>query len=363
MRREDIWVHCAAGVARYVFAKIGDMRTRLATTIVYDSYWEFAAERLAIYYRRLACPQGPWTYNPVLRAYRFTNVFRAADRVSQYLIGEVQYGDQRSQDSEEVYFRTLLFKMFNRIDTWEYLEERLGPLSWEKTSLSDVDEVLSAMLLQGQKIYSAAYIMPSPLMGSIRKHSNHLKLLTRMMKDKMPKEIASAQSLRGVYESLLRYPGLGPFLAFQYAIDLNYSTLINFDEADFVVAGPGALDGISKCFSDARSLPANYFINYMVERQFDEFASRGLEFDGLFGRPLKPIDCQNIFCEISKYARVAHPEVLGAAGRTKIKQKYEVHTAREMPAPRFPPKWKLNVQSTVAKAKLDIPNFTLTSPS
>lgn len=339
------------------------MSTRLATTIVYDSYWGFAAERLAMYYRRLSSPKGPWTYNPVLRAYRFTNVFRAADRVSQYLIGEVQYGDQRSQDAEEIYFRTLLFKMFNRIDTWEYLEERLGPLSWEKTRLSDVDELLSAMLLQGRRIYSAAYIMPSPSMGSVRKHSNHLQVLTRMMKDKMPKKIANAQSLRGVYEDLLRYPGLGPFLAFQYAIDLNYSTLIDFDEADFVVAGPGALDGISKCFNDARSLSATDVISRMAERQYDEFASRGLEFDGLFGRPLKLIDCQNIFCEISKYARAAHPEMMGAAGRTKIKQKYEMHGAREVPVPRFPPKWNLRVQGAVMKAKLELPSFALTSPS
>lgn len=339
------------------------MRTRLATTIVYDSYWEFAAERLAMYYRRLSSPKGPWTYNPVLRAYRFTNVFRASDRVSQYLIGEVQYGDQRSQDPEEIYFRTLLFKIFNRIDTWEYLEERLGPIRWETTRLSDIDEVLSAMLLQGRKIYSAAYIMPSPHMGSIRKHSNHLQLLARMMKDKIPKKIASAQSFRGVYEELLRYPGVGPFLAFQYAIDLNYSTLIDFDEADFVVAGPGALDGISKCFKDGRSLSATDVINLMVERQYDEFASRGLEFDGLFGRPLQPIDCQNIFCEISKYARAAHPEMMGAAGRTKIKQKYEEHVAREVPAPRFPPKWNLSVQSTAVKTKwLEIPSFALTSP-
>ena len=340
------------------------MSNRLATTIVYDSYWEFAAERLAMYYRRLSSPKGPWTYNPVLRTYRFTNVFRAADRVSQYLIGEVQYGGQRSQDPEEIYFRTLLFKIFNRIDTWEYLEERIGPLSWEKTRLSDVDELLSAMLLEGRRIYSAAYIMPSPHMGSIRKHSNHLQLLARMMKDKVPKRIVSAQSLRGVYEELLRYPGLGPFLAFQYAIDLNYSTLIDFDEADFVVAGPGALDGISKCFEDGRSLSATDVISHMVDRQYDEFSSRGLEFDGLFGRPLQPIDCQNIFCEISKYARAAHPEMMGAAGRTKIKQKYEENVAREVPSPRFPPKWNLSVQGAAMKAKqLEIPSFALTSPS
>ena len=339
------------------------MNSAPATTIVYDSYWEFAAERLAMYYRRLSSPRGPWTYNPVLRAYRFTNVFRASDRVSQYLIGEVQYGPGRSQEPEEVYFRTLLFKIFNRIDTWEHLERELGPLSWDRTRLSDIDRILSSMLLSGRRIYSAAYIMPSPPLGGSRKHSNHLMMLELMMRENMPARAASAQSLRGVYEQLLKYPGLGQFLAFQYAIDLNYSTLTNFDESEFVVAGPGAIDGISKCFVDGRSQSATRLINLMVDRQHDEFAARGLEFNGLFGRQLQPIDCQNIFCEISKYARAAHPEMLGAAGRTRIKQKYQEQFARQIPPPQFPPKWNLPIHDgmTEIAALQDAPAFALTS--
>ncbi len=334
-----------------------------ATTVVYDSYWEFAAERLAMYYRRLSSHQGPWTSNPVLRAYRFTNVFRASDRVSQYLIGEVQYESSRSQEHAEVYFRTLLFKIFNRIETWEYLERMLGRLSWKETSLQDVDDVLNEMLRDGRRVYSAAYIMPSPQLGKSRKHSNHLALLVKMMVDGMPSKMASALSLRSVYEQLLQYPGIGPFLAFQYAIDLNYSSLMDFDESDFVVAGPGAIDGISKCFVGGYSLSPGQIINLMVERQHEEFSRRRLEFGGLFGRSLKPIDCQNIFCEISKYARAAHPEMAGAAGRTRIKQKYQERGAKKMPSPMFPPKWKLNTQSVIPSySKRITSDFALTEP-
>jgi hypothetical protein len=67
-----------------------------------------------------------------------------------------------------------------------------------------------------------------------------------MMKDRLPERIRQAPSLRSVYELVLRYPGIGPFLAFQYTIDLNYSSMLDFDESDMVVAGPGALDGISR---------------------------------------------------------------------------------------------------------------------
>src|SRR6266481_5004762 len=91
----------------------------IATTIAYETYWRFAAERLAIFYRRRRDPVGPWTTDAVLRAYRFTNVYRAADRVSQYLIREIQYRADRPQTPTEIFFRTLLLKIFNRIETWE----------------------------------------------------------------------------------------------------------------------------------------------------------------------------------------------------------------------------------------------------
>src|SRR6266481_4428529 len=83
----------------------------IATTIAYETYWRFAAERLAIFYRRRRDPIGPWTSDPILRAYRFTNVYRATDRVSQYLMREIQYRTDRSQDPQEVFFRTILFKI------------------------------------------------------------------------------------------------------------------------------------------------------------------------------------------------------------------------------------------------------------
>jgi alpha-glutamyl/putrescinyl thymine pyrophosphorylase clade 1 len=73
---------------------------------------------------------GPWTDDPVLSRHKFTNVYRAADRVSQYLIRDVVYAGP--QDPEEVVFRVLLFKFFNRIETWKLLCDRLGGMpSWE----------------------------------------------------------------------------------------------------------------------------------------------------------------------------------------------------------------------------------------
>ena len=49
----------------------------------------------------------------------------------------------------------------------------------------------------------------------------------------------------------------------------------------------------------------------VTERQEDEFERLGLRFRDLWGRRLQLIDCQNLFCEVSKYARVKHPEIMG----------------------------------------------------
>lgn len=314
----------------------------LKPTAVYDTYWRFAAERQAIYERRLRDPYGPWTSDPILRGWRFTNVFRATDRISQYLIGNVQYGVHRSQSPQEIFFRTILFKLFNKIETWEMLESKLGPLSWNSTDLEKIDDVLNTALARGERIYSAAYIMPPPRLGRERKHSNHLLLLQMMMLDRLPQYLESAKTLSEAYNLLIRYPGLGSFLAFQYVIDLNYSTLLAFDESDFVVAGPGALDGISKCFGDTGQQEPADIIFLMVENQEREFARLGLPFHGLFGRRLQPIDCQNVFCEISKYARVHHPDIRGVSDRTRIKQTYR-RAPRVLPPPVFPPRWGLRV--------------------
>lgn len=318
-------------------------------TEVFDTYWRFAAERLHIYYRRLADPVGPWTDDQILASFRFTNTYRVADRVSQYLIREVQYRVDRSQAPAEVFFRTILFKIFNRIETWEALERELGPLSWQASDLAAVERVLDRLLRAGARIYSGAYIMPAPPFGLARKHANHVALLSQMMRDGLAGRLAAARSLEEVYRLIRGYPGIGPFLAFQYAIDLNYSSLLSFEESDFVVAGPGALDGISKCFGPAGLEQPEAVIHAMTERQDVEFARLGLSFEGLFGRPLMPIDCQNVFCEISKYSRAAHPDVQGASGRTRIKQRYRQSNQTSAVGPMFPLRWKLKVPNIATR--------------
>src|SRR5687768_17836021 len=63
----------------------------LKVTRVFSSYWRFAAERQRIFLRRLRGANPPWSDDPVLQVHKFTNAYRASDRVSQYLIRRVIY--------------------------------------------------------------------------------------------------------------------------------------------------------------------------------------------------------------------------------------------------------------------------------
>jgi hypothetical protein len=259
--------------------------------------------------------------------------------VSQYLIRYVLY--QGRQTGEEIFFRALLFKLFNRIETWEELTTKIGALTWGTFNFEQYAGVLDAMMADGQKVYSAAYIMPSPPFGNVRKHRNHLQLLEQMMLDHTPLRVESARSPREVFEILRAYPSVGDFLAFQFTIDLNYSQMIDFSEMEFVVAGPGARDGIRKCFKDTDGLADSDVIRAVADLAEREFERLGLHFETLWGRRLQLIDCQNVFCEVDKYARVVHPEVEGQSGRTRIKQKF---SPRADPLPQwYPPKWGLRL--------------------
>ncbi|GIE90733.1 nucleotide kinase domain-containing protein [Actinoplanes regularis] len=315
---------------------------RLTPTPVFDTYWRFAVARQQVYFARLHDEPRPWTRDPILEQYRFTNCYRAADRVSQHLIRDVIY--QGDQDWDEVFFRAVLFKLFNRSSTWHLLCSTIGTPTWDGYRFNDLDTVLSNTMAAGDRLYSAAYVIPPPQLGEGRKHRNHLRLLETMMAASAPARIADAGSLREVFAILKAFPTFGNFLAYQFAIDLNYASALSFDEMEFVVPGPGARDGIRKCFGAAADGIEADVIRYVTDTQEEHFARLDLSFPTLGGRRLQLIDCQNLFCEVDKYARLAHPDVAGISGRTQIKQ----HFRRDF-APLtawFPPKWGINNRFT-----------------
>lgn len=314
----------------------------LEPTPVYDAYWEFATKRQEVFFNRMQNKPFPWTDDEIIQKYKFTNAYRASDRVSQYLLKNVIY-NKEVYIPEDQCFRILFFKLFNKIETWEYMEYCLGDIAYSSYNYERYNQLLTQRIENDERIYSAAYIMPSgkSCFGFDKKHQNNLKLLEYMMKTGLANKIAKARNLRELYEMLLNYPTLGSFLAFQFAIDINYSELCDFSEMSFVVAGPGAKNGIRKCFEDLRGYEYEDIIRYVAEKQNVEFEKRGLKFKSLFGRSLQLIDCQNLFCETDKYARVVYPDICGLNDRKRIKQQYVNHNLKTIEY-FYPPKWGIN---------------------
>ena len=314
----------------------------IKTTEVYDTYWKFAALRQEAFFNKIENKGYPWSNDSIINTYRFTNAYRAADRVSQYLIRDVIYREEYSDSPKEILFRILLFKLFNKIDTWELILAHIPNPTFEYYDFNVYNDILNDAFNAGETIYSAAYIMPSvkSSFGYTRKHSNHLKLIELMLNDKAEEQLSNANTMQKAFEIIKSFPGLGNFLAYQLLIDINYSRIINFSESEFVMPGPGALGGISKCFTDTAGLNEKEIIKLVTDRQEIEFERLGLNFKSLWGRDLQLIDCQNLFCEVDKYSRVRHPEITGNSKRTRIKQKYKRnHQPIEY---WFPPKWDIN---------------------
>ncbi|WP_313516540.1 nucleotide kinase domain-containing protein [Sphingobacterium sp.] len=310
-------------------------------SIVYNTYWEFISKRQDVFFKRINNTQYPWSDDDIINNYKFTNVYRATDRVSQFLIRNIIY--KGNQEPDELLFRIILFKIFNRISTWEFLEEELGEITFKDYSFKTYDKLLLEVLRNKEPIYSPAYIMASgkSIFGKERKHQNHLLLIEKMINDKLPDILQRCKSMKEVYDLLLSYPTIGEFLAFQYTIDLNYSNLINFSEMEFVKAGPGAKDGITKCFTSLGDYNYEDIIKMMADNQETEFERLGIEFRNLGGRNLQLIDCQNVFCEVDKYSRMFHPEIVGISNRTRIKQKFQIEKKEQINY-FFPPKWEIN---------------------
>ena len=312
---------------------------------VYPLYWYFIAERQAIYERRLAGQPAPWTADPILQQYKFCNVFRAADRVSQYLIHHIVCAPPAADPAERL-FQVIFFRLFSRPSLWEAVCAALG----HAPTLADLHsgrlgDVLDVHHAAGHKLFTAAFILcATPAYGHQVKHRNYIALLQHMFgRAQAGPALLNAPSLQAVFQYLRDFPLLGNFMAYQIAIDLNYTDLINFSENDFVQPGPGALRGLKKIFLNLGDYSPAGAIGWLVDQQHTAIQAQGLKFNGLWGRPLQAIDAQNVLCETDKYCRVARPNL--ASNRTTIKATYPgaAGPLTPLPPPLFPPKWGLRV--------------------
>jgi hypothetical protein len=103
-----------------------------------------------------------------------------------------------------------------------------------------------------------------------------------MMSDQLPKQLSNTKKMQQAFELIKSYPTIGDFLAYQFVTDINYSEITDFSEMEFVVPGPGARDGLRKCFKDHAGFSEPELIRLMADRQEEEFERLGINFKSLW---------------------------------------------------------------------------------
>ena len=305
---------------------------------IYDLYWYFANERQNIFIKKLNGDTPPWTNDPILKTYKFCNSYRVNDRVSQYLLKNVIYNGKTYKD-EDMLFRIILFKLFNKESTWELLLKEFKDITLSTFDMKEYSKILTNAIKNNIKIYNDAYIScATKAFGYDRKHDNHLALLNKMfIIDKVQDKILKCTNMEQAFNIIKSYPLIGNFMAYQLITDINYSNVVDWKEDEFTVAGPGSLRGIKKCFIDKGNLSNEDIIRYMYNHQEEEFERLNLDFKMIGNRKLQLIDIQNIFCELDKYCREKVPSL--KSNRTKIKKKYTPKQTKIEYI--YPPKWNI----------------------
>jgi hypothetical protein len=271
-------------------------------------FWHFVAERQNVFYRRLAGKSAPWTNDPVLRTYKFTNTFRVADHVTQYMLSTVM---KKKRPPVDEFFRITLFRALFNTDTWEFLDGRvdIGATGWDKHEIMKCLRSRAANHTVFGDAYQACY---SPSYGFKRVFENRVEFIDRLLRKGFFKKVAEASTLGEVVRMFMKWPGVGPFYAWQYAVDINYSRHLGFDEntiLDGTDLGCGAVDGARRVFGAREQSERREVVLEIINNQDEEVRRYGpfeSEEHGhtLFGRRLTVVDVEHCLCETSKYLKI-----------------------------------------------------------
>lgn len=324
--KRDDKLYC--GVDRY---KIEQAHPAFNYENIDNLFW-FIIKRYRIHVRKdiLNRPY-PWTNDPVLQKYKFTNVFREDDRVSRALIDQVSTNSELSL--EEKILNTFFFRVWNNPLTFRDFG---GP--WNKEQIYNglalkekVRKRYRALLKKDPKRlwWSNAYNMggtkrmlgyPSingPDEGDGNCYESDIPLrvfhIGPWLKECYTvKKLLKAKSQQKAFEAIKEIPGFSNFLAYQVFVDLTYIEDYKFSENEFVVAGPGCQHGLDLVFTDFDGMTYEESLFYLRDNIAEVFSEAGhpeWNPERLFrhrdesDRCLNIMSLENCFCELSKYVR------------------------------------------------------------
>lgn len=223
---------------------------------MYDDFFAFARKRHQIYLDRKAGKPSPWTDDPILQQYSFTNVFRELDKTTVWFRENVR---DKYNHTDNVLMATVVFRLFNRMITGEaiFCQTTAHPVSGEpitpfelflKTGVADVmrDSIIS---LCGKGPYcTGSYIINSP--NGMDKLTGVLQMIQWVWDglDPVLEAVKHDNSLESVWEQLCKFPHIAAFTSYEIVTDLRHTHLLDRAPDIFTWAnpGPGAMRGLNR---------------------------------------------------------------------------------------------------------------------
>jgi len=243
-------------------------------------FYSFCKEREKIRKKRLRGLPAPWTNDPALQKYRFCNVRRRHDRVSEWLIHNAFiHGNP---------FDAIVARHINLIESMEHLN---FPIKSAKQVMDD---------LKGYdgKLYNGAYMILCP-----NTPGNKLYNICKNTLRPLSKYKVIPDSIQANVEALSKYMNIGTFMAGQITIDWTYYLPELMEASDlytFAAIGPGSTRGLNRFLG--RPLTQSFrpveFNSLLIEVR-DNLVEAYPEFSDTILH-----DIQNCFCEYDKYVRI-----------------------------------------------------------
>jgi len=274
--------------------------------------------------------EAPWTEDPVLAKFKFTNVRREHDTSSKWLIENIVNSNTTLEDK---IYRCILYRLYNTPLSGELLNLAKSNLS---SYLDSCVLTLRRVIKENPKVrlFTNAYKTGGCKVGLLSSVKDYIGadldtapiLVVRdLMSRKFHKELLACTTQREVYDLLWHLPGFGKFMAYQVFVDLTYIPEFPFSENEFTVAGPGCVFGLKLLVADSGGLSAEELLFWMRDNLVDEFKHNDLEFnpEEIFvdlpkhDRCLNVMSLENLMCEFSKYYRVS----IGERKHTRCKYK------------------------------------------
>lgn len=271
-----------------------------------NGLFDWMLERHSIYLKRLYGVPPPWTEDPILRKYKFTNVFRELDRTSVWMRKNL-IGMWTDAPADLILFNACVFRRFG---TSEF-SEKIGFIT--KWNPDKICKLATEMLARGERVFTGAYNIPN--MGLSLPKTEVVVFHTLGPIWKVRKELVGialeTKSLEETHRAFLPYPSWGGsgFMAYEVVSDLRWTRVL-FEATDILTwanPGVGARRGLNRLYGrpfeqgcSAKQCLAEMREIFPILREAWEVLSReGEEWGHLEMREL-----EHCLCEFDKYERV-----------------------------------------------------------